>query len=79
MNACRQPDDRALERLRADFPGYRVWRGRRWDGAAGDWVATLHDPDAGVDPTVIRADAAALRAALVKEAERAALERQRAL
>jgi hypothetical protein len=30
----------------------------------GGWVATLHDPEAGVDPTVICDDPEELRAAL---------------
>ncbi|MGP4026143.1 hypothetical protein [Actinomadura sp. 3N407] len=60
-----------LDRLREEFTGHRIWRARRWDGRPGDWVATLHDPSAGVDPTVIRADSVALREALVLEAQRA--------
>ncbi|MBW8482139.1 hypothetical protein [Actinomadura parmotrematis] len=62
------PDDQALMRLRAEFTGHRIWRSVRSDGLLGDWCATLHDPAAGVEPTVIRDDAAALRAALVREA-----------
>ncbi|MGI5164913.1 hypothetical protein ACQEU3_11220 [Spirillospora sp. CA-253888] len=69
-------DARALAELRTDFPGHRVWRSRRWDGAFGDWVATLHDPSAGIEPTLIRPDAATLRTALVREGRRAA-EKQR--
>lgn len=64
-------DDPALRRLRDEFTGHRIWRSRRWDGRPGDWVATLHDPAAGVDPTVIRADSAALREALEQERQRA--------
>jgi hypothetical protein len=65
-------DDRDLAQLRRDFTGHRIWRSVRWDGRLGDWVASLHDPTAGIDPTVIRSDAAALRDALREEAERAA-------
>ncbi|OLT12715.1 hypothetical protein BJF79_21695 [Actinomadura sp. CNU-125] len=60
-----------LEQLRADFPGHRIWRGRDGGGRLWCWVATLHDPAAGVEPTVIRSDAAALRQALTEEAQRA--------
>lgn len=69
-------DDQALARLRVDFPGYRIWRAVRWDGALGDWVASLHDPAAGVDPTVIRTDPKALREALKRERKRAEERRE---
>ncbi|MFI0482623.1 hypothetical protein [Actinomadura sp. 9N215] len=68
-------DDRAIARLRSDFSGHRIWRAVRSDGLLGEWVASLHDPAAGVDPTVMCPTAGELRAALVKEAERA--ERRR--
>lgn len=67
--------DQALANLRRDFTGHRIWRAVRWDGRLGDWVASLHDPSAGIDPTVIRSDPAALREALVTEAARAETER----
>ena len=63
-------DDPALRQLREEFTGHRIWRARRWDGRLGDWVATLHDPAAGVDPTVIRSDSASLREALRQEGQR---------
>ncbi|URN05498.1 hypothetical protein LUW74_20740 [Actinomadura madurae] len=63
--------DEALAELRRDFTGHRIWRATRWDGRLGDWVASLHDPHAGVDPTVITSNPTALREALVNEAERA--------
>jgi hypothetical protein len=65
------PEDAALQRLREDFAGHRVWRSVKYDGRLGDWVASLHDPAAGVDPTVIRSSADELRAALNPERERA--------
>ncbi|MFI0352515.1 hypothetical protein [Actinomadura sp. 9N407] len=68
MHTYANADDQALIRLRADFSGHRIWRSVRYDGRLGDWVATLHDPAAGLDPTVIRRDPGALRTAL--EAER---------
>ncbi|SFP73811.1 hypothetical protein SAMN04489713_1179 [Actinomadura madurae] len=71
MQTRAQSDDSVLRRLRAEFTGHRIWRSRRWDGGPGDWVATLHDPAAGVDPTVIRPDSSALREALVQERRRA--------
>ncbi|WP_433465935.1 hypothetical protein [Spirillospora sp. CA-128828] len=64
-------NDPALLQLQEEFTGHRIWRSRRWDGRPGDWVATLHDPAAGVDPTVIRSDSASLREALRQERERA--------
>ncbi|GGV43518.1 hypothetical protein GCM10010182_80220 [Actinomadura cremea] len=64
-------DEQLIEWLRADFPGHRIWRGHDRDGRPGGWVATLHDPAAGVEPTVIRTDAAALRKALTEEAQKA--------
>ncbi|RFU36830.1 hypothetical protein DZF91_36075 [Actinomadura logoneensis] len=54
-----------------DFPGHRIWRAHRSDGRPGDWVATLHDPSQGVDPTVIASDADRLRELLVIERGRA--------
>lgn len=71
METRAQTDDPVLVRLREEFTGHRIWRARRWDGRPGDWVATLRDPSAGVDATVIQTDSAALREALVKERERA--------
>lgn len=67
--------DEALAALRQDFTGHRIWRAVRWDGRLGDWVASLHDPHAGVDPTVIRSTPAALREELVNEAARAEVRR----
>ncbi|MEU8804778.1 hypothetical protein [Spirillospora sp. NPDC048819] len=67
--------DEALADLRRDFTGHRIWRAVKWDGRLGDWVASLHDPSAGVDPTVIRSSPAALREALVNEAARAEVAR----
>ncbi|MBO2459497.1 hypothetical protein [Actinomadura violacea] len=67
--------DEELANLRRDFTGHRIWRGVRSDGSLGDWVASLHDPSAGVDPTVIQSSPAALREALVNEAARAEIKR----
>ncbi|WP_026412818.1 hypothetical protein [Actinomadura oligospora] len=75
--ASRQcPDDVALAQLRIDFPGHRIWRSARSDGRLGDWVASLHDPAAGIDPTVICSDASALRSALVEEKRQAAVRNE---
>ena len=71
METRAQTDDPVLRRLREEFTGHRIWRARRWDGRPGDWVATLHDPSAGVEATVIRGDSSALREALVQEQKRA--------
>lgn len=64
-------DNPALDRLRNDFPGHHIWRSRRWDGQLGEYVATLIDPEAGVDATVMRPDPVELRAELMREAARA--------
>lgn len=76
MNVPVLTEDERLARLRADHPGHRIWRSVRSDGLLGDWVATLHDPAAGVDPTVIRDSAEelaeALRAERIRAARRAA-------
>ncbi|MCW2889458.1 MAG: hypothetical protein QOE54_419 [Streptosporangiaceae bacterium] len=71
MNTQATPAERALARLRADYPGHRIWRSVRHDGVPGDWVATLHDPAAGIDPTIISSDADELRTALDAEGVRA--------
>ncbi|GAA4241486.1 hypothetical protein GCM10022254_70500 [Actinomadura meridiana] len=70
------PDDQELMRLRTEFTGHRIFRAVRSDGRLGEWVATLHDPAAGVDSTVMCPTPESLRAALAEEAERA--ERKRA-
>ncbi|MFI0373607.1 hypothetical protein ACH35V_37605 [Actinomadura sp. 1N219] len=75
MDMRTHPEDLALARLRAEFIGHRIFRAVRADGLLGEWVATLHDPAAGVDPTVMCPTPEALRAALVKEAERAECKR----
>ncbi|MFG1998296.1 hypothetical protein ACGFNU_04000 [Spirillospora sp. NPDC048911] len=67
----REREQLALVGLRVDFPGYRITRGRRHDDAPGSWVAALHDPVVGVDPTVIASTAADLRAALEDQRRRA--------
>ena len=64
-------DNPALDRLRKDFPGHHIWRSRRWDGRLGEYVATLIDPKAGVDATVMRPDPVELRDELMREAVRA--------
>lgn len=71
METRASQEDPALCQLRGEFTGHRIWRSRRWDGKAGDWVATLLDPAAGIDPTVICSDAEALRTALIRERQRA--------
>jgi hypothetical protein len=69
------PEDQDLNRLRADFTGHRIFRAVRRDGCLGEWVATLRDPNAGVDATVMCPTADALRAALTEEAKRAQQKR----
>ena len=76
MDTPVNPADQALARLREDFQGHRIWRATRYDGKLGDWVATLHDPKAGVDPTVVRETAEELRRALLDELNRASTRRR---
>ncbi|WP_344900366.1 hypothetical protein [Actinomadura meridiana] len=64
-------DEQELGRLRADFGGWRIWRAVKSDGRLGEWVASLHDPRVGVEPTVMLPTARLLREALVTQAERA--------
>ncbi|GAA0595979.1 hypothetical protein [Actinomadura livida] len=64
-------DERELERLRADFDGWRIWRAVKQDGRLGEWVASLHDPRVGVEPTLMYPTAPLLRAALLRQAEKA--------
>ncbi|TQN31154.1 hypothetical protein FHX37_1046 [Haloactinospora alba] len=40
-----------LERLREDYPGWRIWRSRRGTRPAG-WVATSLTPQDGRAPTL---------------------------
>lgn len=75
MDTPDHPADQALARLREEFQGHRIWRATRYDGKLGDWVTTLHDPKAGVDPTVIRNTAEELREALTVELNRASAKR----
>jgi hypothetical protein len=58
--------EQLLERLRADFPGHRIWRTLSGDVPKG-WAATRIDPEAGVSPTVICDRGNELREALLKE------------
>ncbi|GLZ04463.1 hypothetical protein Acsp03_19290 [Actinomadura sp. NBRC 104412] len=75
MNSA-NTDDQKLAELREAFNGHRIWRSVRSDGRLGDWVATLHDPAVGVDPTVIGSTAAELHDALIREGGRARVKRQ---
>jgi hypothetical protein len=76
MDRAVHPDDQALAQLRADFPGHRIFRAVRSGGLLGEWVASLSDPRAGVDATIMCPTAEALRTALLAEAERARRRRE---
>lgn len=71
MDAQLQVDEWELGRLRADFGGWRIWRAVKQDGRLGEWVASLHDPKAGVEPTLMFPTAPLLRKALLQQAEKA--------
>jgi len=71
MDRFGQPEEGALEELRRDFIGHRIWRSVRSDGRPGEWVASLHDPGAGITPTLMHPTPEALRAELVQERVRA--------
>ena len=64
-------DERHLGALRADFPGWRIWRTRDGDVPVC-WVATLRDPAVGIEATVITETAEQLREQLVDQARQAA-------
>ncbi|MCP2336814.1 hypothetical protein [Actinomadura rupiterrae] len=64
-------DEQALDALRREYPGHNIWRARRRDGLAGDWCATLLNPNEGIDPTVIRSAADDLWDELAQERRRA--------
>ncbi|NKZ07753.1 hypothetical protein [Actinomadura latina] len=65
----RAQDEMELERLRADFAGWRIWRAVKQDGRLGEWVASLHDPRVGIEPTLMFPTAPLLRDALLRQAE----------
>jgi hypothetical protein len=67
----RERDEQELERLRGDFGGWRIWRAVKQDGRLGEWVASLHDPSVGVEPTLMFPTASLLRQALLRQAEQA--------
>jgi hypothetical protein len=67
----RAQDETELERLRADFAGWRIWRAVKQDGRLGEWVASLHDPRVGIEPTLMFPTAPLLRDALLRQAESA--------
>ncbi|WP_067454291.1 hypothetical protein [Actinomadura macra] len=73
MSTRAQLDEQELGRLRADFAGWRIWRAVRRDGGLGEWVASLHDPRAGVEPTLMFPSAQLLREALRGQAEKASV------
>jgi hypothetical protein len=63
--------DQLLEELRAEYAGqWRIWRSQR-DGVPVSWCASIRDPAAGIDPTVICTTAESLRAALADQAKKA--------
>jgi len=68
------PEAAALE---ADFTGWHVWRATDRFGQPGDFVATRHDPAAGVDPTVMAGSAAEMRAALTEQRVQRAMRSRR--
>lgn len=68
---ARERDEWELGRLRDDFGGWRIWRAVKRDGRPGEWVASLHDPQVGVEPTLMFPSALLLRKALLRQAEKA--------
>ncbi|MEW2353671.1 hypothetical protein [Spirillospora sp. NPDC029432] len=67
MDVRSSHEDQALVRLREEFGGHRIWRSIRSDGRLGEWVASLHDPAAGVTPTLMYPTPEQLRDALKNE------------
>ncbi|MFI0354604.1 hypothetical protein [Actinomadura sp. 9N407] len=77
MDTRTRSDDQELIRLRTEFTGHRIWRSVRSDGRLGEWVASLHDPEAGITPTLMFPTPEQLREALVQERLRAAVRLNR--
>ncbi|GAA2441669.1 hypothetical protein GCM10010191_67410 [Actinomadura vinacea] len=71
MDRYSNTEEGVLEQLREEFEGHRIWRSVRADGRLGEWVASLHDPKAGITPTLMHPTPEALRTALVQERARA--------
>lgn len=52
MDALTSPSDqKELNRLNHEYPGWRVWRSRQ-NGAPAKWVASNLDPQSPHDPTL---------------------------
>jgi hypothetical protein len=60
-------DEETIEQITAEFPGWHIWRPKRWGDKPTSWAATRQDEAAGVDPTVIMNTAKELRAALTEQ------------
>jgi hypothetical protein len=60
-------DEETSEQITAEYPGWRIWRPKRWDARSTSWAATRRDESAGVDPTVIANTAELLRLALAEQ------------
>nr|BFE32297.1 hypothetical protein GCM10010200_045480 [Actinomadura rugatobispora] len=67
MDRDSNTEEKVLEQLRQEFEGHRIWRSVRADGRLGEWIASLHDPTAGVTPTLMHPTPEALRTALIRE------------
>jgi hypothetical protein len=67
MDSVSNTEEAVLEQLRQEFEGHRIWRSVRSDGRLGEWVASLHDPAAGITPTLMHPTPEALRTALARE------------
>ncbi|MCW2938921.1 MAG: hypothetical protein JWN00_1906 [Actinomycetia bacterium] len=59
--------DQALDELRDEFPGWRLWRSKDHRGKPVDYVATLRDEQAGRVPTLIATTAWRLREELAEQ------------
>jgi hypothetical protein len=67
FDQLRTSDDDEPAAIEAEFEGWHVWRATNRFGDPGDYVATLRDPSAGVDPTVMADTAERLRASLAEQ------------
>jgi hypothetical protein len=65
--------EETIEQITAEFPGWKIWRARRWDDKPTSWVATRLKESAGVDATVMVSTAELLREALADQRERVGL------
>lgn len=71
MEARQDHDTDEFAKLRKDFPGWSLWRGKKRNGEPASYNATRTDKAAGIYPTVGGDTVEALRAELEDQKRRA--------